>query len=62
MADQMERYVGREWELRYDELTDFCEQQQQICYTEEAHGRTPQDEPLWAGVRRSDEQTSAVGF
>jgi hypothetical protein len=62
MADLMERYVGLEWEQRYDALAAIREQQAQVAYTEVAHGQEPDIGPVWAGVRRADEETSAVGF
>ncbi len=62
MADLMERYVGLEWEQRYDALAAIRERQAQVAYTEAAHGQEPDIGPVWAGVRRTDEATSAVGF
>jgi len=66
MAQQMERYVGRDWEQRYNALATVREQQQAIV------GQTPHgyeqdtDDPeiawgVWCGTRRTDERTSAVG-
>jgi hypothetical protein len=57
MLDLMDRYVGLEWERRYDALAAVREQQEQVARIEEA-----QIGPVWAGVRRTDEDTSAVGF
>jgi hypothetical protein len=62
MADLMERYVGLEWEQRYDALAAIREQQEQVAHIEEAHGHEPGIGLVWAGVRRTDEATSAVGF
>jgi hypothetical protein len=62
MVALMDRYAGRDWEQRYDALTAVREQQEQVAYTEEAHGHEPGIGPVWAGVRRTDEETSAVGF
>lgn len=62
MADLMDRFAGRDWEQRYDRLVEIREQQEQIAYTEEAHGHEPEIGAVWAGVRRTDEETSAVGF
>ncbi len=61
MADLMDRYAGRDWEQRYDELTAIREKQEQIATIEEAHGMWGGD-PVWAGVRRTDENTSAAGI
>lgn len=60
MVDLMDRYAGRDWEQRYDELTAIREQQEQIATIEEAHGLWGGD-PVWAGIRRTDENTSAAG-
>jgi hypothetical protein len=62
MLDLMDRYVGLEWERRYDALAAVREQQEQVARIEEAHGHEPEIGPVWAGVRRTDEDTSAVGF
>lgn len=61
MAELMDRYAGRDWEQRYDELATIREQQEQIAIIEEAHGMWGGD-PVWAGIRRTDENTSAAGF
>ena len=60
MVDLIDRYAGPDWEQRYDALTAERERQEQIAYTEEAHG-TWANEPVWAGVRRTDDDTSAAG-
>jgi hypothetical protein len=60
MADLMDRYAGRDWEQRYDALAAERERQQAVVYDEEAHG-TWDNEPVWAGVRRTDEDMSAAG-
>lgn len=62
MVALMERYVGLEWEHRYDALAAVREQQEQVAHIEKAHGHEPELGPVWAGVRRTDEDTSAVGF
>lgn len=62
MVALMDRYAGRDWEQRYDALTAVREQQQQVAYIEEAHGYEPEIGAVWAGVRRTNEDTSAVGF
>jgi hypothetical protein len=65
MAEQMERYVGPDWEQRYDELAAVREQERQII-TEEPHGVMLDDKgaswDVWCGTRRTDEQQTAVGF
>jgi len=60
MADLMDRYAGRDWEQRYDALAAVREQQQAVVYDEEAHGQWD-NEPVWAGVRRTDDDVSAAG-
>src|SRR5690606_24954951 len=62
MADLMDRYVGLEWEQRYDALVAVREQQEQVVHIEEAHGYEPEIGAVWAGVRRTDEDSSAVGL
>jgi hypothetical protein len=61
MTDLMDRYAGRDWEQRYDELAAIREQQEQIILDEQPHG-TWDGDPVWAGVRRTNEDTSAAGF
>lgn len=62
MADLLDRYAGRDWEQRYDALVAIREQQEQIAYAEQAHGRLEGIGPVWAGIRRTDDMTSAVGL
>jgi len=65
MVAQMERYVGPDWERRYDELAEVREQECQIA-EDEPHGVMLNDKGeswhIWCGTRRTDEQTTAVGF
>ncbi|KAB2903590.1 MAG: hypothetical protein F9K27_12335 [Anaerolineae bacterium] len=65
MAEQMERYVGPDWEQRYDELTAVREQERAIAEAE-PHGTMLDDKgaswDVWCGTRRTDEQQTAVGF
>lgn len=61
MSDLMDHYAGRDWEQRYDALAAIRERQEQVAYFEVAHGSL-NDEPVWAGVRRTDEDTSAAGY
>ncbi|MBN8595229.1 MAG: hypothetical protein J0M33_25985 [Anaerolineae bacterium] len=65
MTDLMDRYVGPEWEERYDQLAAV--RQVQIAITEdEPHGWTiDQDErewPIWCGLRRTSGATTSLGF
>ncbi len=60
MADLMDRHTGPDWEQRYDALAAERERQQAVVYEEEAHG-TWNNEPVWAGVRRTDDDVSAAG-
>src|SRR5690606_607388 len=53
---------GLDWEQRYDALAEIRERQEQVARIEEAHGYEPEIGVVWAGVRRTDEDTSAVGF
>jgi hypothetical protein len=65
MVAQMERYVGPDWERRYNELAEVREQQRAIAETE-PHGVMLDDKSeswdVWCGTRRTDEQQTAVGF
>jgi hypothetical protein len=60
MADLMDHYAGRDWEQRYDELAAIREQQEQIATIEEAHGIWGGNS-VWAGIRRTNENSSAAG-
>ncbi|MCA0454904.1 MAG: hypothetical protein LCI00_13100 [Chloroflexi bacterium] len=65
MVAQMERYVGPDWEQRYDELAAVREQERTIA-DNEPHGGMLDDKgeswDVWCGTRRTDEQQTAVGF
>lgn len=61
MSDLMDRYAGRDWEQRFDELAAIREKQEEIVINEEAHGIWDSN-PVWAGVRRTDEDRSAAGI
>ncbi len=65
MTAQMERYVGPDWEQRYDELAAVREQERQII-ADERHGvmldNKGESWDVWCGTRRTDEQQTAVGF
>jgi len=65
MVAQMERYVGPDWEQRYDELAAIREEQRQIVEGEpdgvmlDLKGESWN---VWCGTRRTYEQTTAVGY
>ncbi|MBI5961806.1 MAG: hypothetical protein HY866_23920 [Chloroflexi bacterium] len=64
MAEGMERYVGLDWERRYDALEAAREQQRKVV-EREPDGEFFDDRivwPVWAGVRRMTEDTSAAGI
>lgn len=65
MVKQMECYVGPDWEQRYDDLVEVREQECQIVESG-PHGIMLDDKGeswnIWCGMRRTDEQTSAVGY
>jgi hypothetical protein len=64
VAEQMERYVGPNWEERIDRLE--AAREAQLAITEQpAHGTFGTDEgeiSFWVGSRRTDERTSAAGY
>ncbi|NUQ05800.1 MAG: hypothetical protein HUU31_18055 [Anaerolineae bacterium] len=64
VADQMDRYVGSDWERRYDDLE--AARAMQLAITEQpAHGAVEMDDGtinFWVGARRTDEQSSAAGY
>jgi predicted DNA-binding protein len=65
MADMLDRYVGLDWEQRYDALETLREEQKQIAQAE-PHGYHISEDglqiPFWGGVRQVDEQNCAVGY
>src|SRR5262249_10805001 len=65
MADLMDRYVGPDWEQRYDELAEAREQQR-LVVQDEPHGVLFDDQgrasDVWCGARRTDEETTALGY
>ena len=64
MEDQMERYVGLDWEQRYDAL-QAKRTQQMIVANGEPHGTLTDgdtDWEFWCGVRQTDEHSSAAGY
>lgn len=64
VAEQMERYVGPDWEQRYDDLE--ATRTAQLAITEQSvHGALETEDEVfnfWVGARRTDEQTSAAGY
>jgi hypothetical protein len=64
VIDQMDRYVGQDWEQRYDRLAAAREAERAVT-TEPAHGTFIEDDltiPFWCGTRQTDEKTSAAGY
>lgn len=65
MGTLMDRYVGPEWEERYDKLA-AVRQAQMVITEDEPHGwAIDQDErewPVWCGLRRTSEATTSLGF
>jgi hypothetical protein len=64
VADQMERYVGPDWEQRYDDLETTRNTQMAIT-KQPAHGTFAEDDvafDFWIGTRRTDEGKSAAGY
>ncbi|MDX2159887.1 MAG: hypothetical protein SF162_01045 [bacterium] len=63
-ADQMDRYVGHDWEDRYDLLAAVRQVEQEVT-DDPAHDTATDDNTpfnFWCGTRRTDEQTSAAGY
>lgn len=61
MVELMDRYAITDWEQKYDALIAIRDQQEQVVAREKAHGRVEND-PVWAGIRRSNEEVSTVGY
>jgi len=64
VAAQMDRYVGQDWEQRYDLLAAMRDVEREVI-TDEPHGEFIEDElaiPFCCGTRRTDERTSAAGY
>lgn len=59
-AELLDRYVGPDWEQRYDAL-EAARQRQLVVTSEHPHGSLPEIGAVWNGARRTDEQTSAAG-
>jgi hypothetical protein len=65
MADMLDRYVGLDWERRYDALENLREEQKQITQAEPHGYHISEDDeavPFWGGVRQMDEGNCAVGY
>ncbi len=64
VIDQMDLYVGPDWQQRLDDLAAAREAQLALT-NQPAHGTFAQDDiafNFWCGVRRTDERTSAAGY
>jgi hypothetical protein len=65
MAEMLDRYVGLDWEQRYDALEVLREEQKRMTESE-SHGFQVSEEgepiPFWGGVRQMDEENCAVGY
>ena len=65
MAGLMDRYVGLEWEQRYDAL-EAIRAQQRAVIEEPPHGTAIDEEgqkwPFWCGARQTDENSAAIGY
>ena len=60
-ADLLDRYIGPEWEQRYDALEAVREHQREIT-AESPHGDLPELGVVWCGTRQTNEQSTAVGI
>jgi hypothetical protein len=65
MTHLMDRYVGLDWELRYDALDQQRQQQKQIIESE-PHGFALNEDgtqlPFWCGTRQYAEDSCAIGY
>lgn len=59
-VELLDRYAGPDWEQRYDALEAVRTQQRDVT-AQAPHGSLPEIGVVWSGMRRTDEQTSAVG-
>jgi hypothetical protein len=61
----LEQHIGRDWEARFDTL-EAVRAQEQAVTNDMPHGFTQADNaleiPFWCGTRRTDEQTSVMGY
>jgi len=60
MADLLDHYAGPDWEQRYDALDAMRQSQIDRATNGDPHGMW-NNEPVWAGVRRTDDDVSAAG-
>lgn len=60
MAPLLEQVVGSDWEQRYDALAQAREQQADNAL-DRAYDAEIDQNPVWSGIRQTDEQTSTVG-
>ena len=64
VADQLDRYVGQDWEQRYDLLAAMRDVEREVI-ADDPYGEFIEDDlaiPFWCGTRRTDERTSAAGY
>lgn len=67
MTDMLDRYVGLDWEQRVDAIEAVRKEQRQVI-SGEPHAFVMDDDGfdiawnVWCGTRRTDEQTTAVGY
>jgi len=64
MVDLMDRYVGLDWEQRYDTLDQQRQQQKEVVQSE-PHGFFQDGEdikPFWCGTRQYAEDNCAIGY
>jgi len=66
MIETMERYVGLDWERRYDALEVVREQQRAVVERQPPDGEVIDADgrawPVWAGIRRTTEELSSAGI
>ena len=64
MVDLMDRYVGHDWEQRYDKLDQQRQQQKQVVESE-PHGLYLEGDKIrqfWCGTRQYAEDNCAIGY
>jgi len=65
MADMLDRYVGLDWEQRFDTLESLRQEQKRITEAK-PHGFHIDEDgehiPFWGGIHQVDEETCAVGY
>ena len=60
MVPLLEQVVGLDWEQRFDALTEIRERQADVAF-DRPYDTELDHNPVWSGIRQTDEQTSAVG-